>query len=289
MAMDWSDERWVKVYTRDTASWKLLGWQARTVLLHMFRKVDRAGVIDDGGEGSDGLAAALDLPPDVTCHGLSQLVTRGIVVSRGDQHVIPNFLAAQSATSSDAERQRKSRETRRASVTIRDGESQNVTERHAVSRGVTSGHSESRVDESRLDEPERESGSGPATPAALPLFGDRPDPTPAPKPDPVATLWAEQERLRADVIPGCRGLDLTTDRRKRIAALLGAGHTVESLTACVRAYAAEVKRDAATGQWFNGDSNWRPDNVARTLGRIGAKSPPVNGQAAPTPMRRKFL
>ena len=175
MAMDWSDERWVRVYTRDTASWKLLGWQARTVLLHMFRKVDRAGVIDDGGEGSDGLAAALDLPTDVTSHGLSQLVTRGIVVSRGDQHVIPNFLAAQTAPTSDAERQRKSREIRRASVTGRDGGSQNVTERHAVSHAVTDGHSYTRLDETR----EREcAAKSPHVPAPLELV-----PTDPPAPD----------------------------------------------------------------------------------------------------------
>lgn len=166
--MDWSDERWVRVYTRDTASWKLLGWQARTVLLHMFRKVDRAGVIDDGGEGSDGLAAALDLPTDVTCHGLSQLVTRGIVVSRGDQHVIPNFLAAQTAVTSDAERQRKSRETRRANVTRRDVESQDVTERHAVSRVVTDGHSETRLDETREGECAAKSPHAPAPLELLP-------------------------------------------------------------------------------------------------------------------------
>lgn len=136
---------------------------------------------------------------------------------------------------------------------------------------------------------EEEEGPGPATPAALPLFGDQPGPLPS-KPDPVAGLWAEQERLRAEVIPGSRALDLTADRRKRIAGLLKAGHTAESLRSCLAAYADEI-RAGGDSQWFNGESNWRPDNVARTLGRIGSKPAAVRSTFAvpPAPPRRKFL
>ena len=124
---------------------------------------------------------------------------------------------------------------------------------------------------------------GPATPAALPLFAGQPsDPTP-PKADPIADLWAEQERLRKDVLPRSIGLELTADRRKRIAALLKSGHTVEALTACLRAYAVEAR--SGGGEWFNGDSNWRPDNVARTLGRIGSRPARATGPSAAAPRR----
>lgn len=131
---------------------------------------------------------------------------------------------------------------------------------------------------------------GPATPAALTLFGDQPDPPAPEKPDPVADLWAEQERLRAEVIPGSRALDLTADRRKRIGGLLKAGHSAESLMACLRAYASEA-RATGDGQHFNGDTNWRPDNVARTLGRIGSKPAAHRSTIVvpPSPPRRKFL
>lgn len=115
-----------------------------------------------------------------------------------------------------------------------------------------------------------ERAAGPAAPAALPLFGDHPIPQAPAKPDPVADLWAEQERLRKEVLPRSIGLDLTADRRKRIGGLLRAGHSVDALTACLRAYADEIRR-GGDGQWFNGDSNWKPDNVARTLGRIGSR------------------
>lgn len=111
-----------------------------------------------------------------------------------------------------------------------------------------------------------------------------------PKPDPIASLWAEQERLRAEVIPGSRALDLTADRRKRIAGLLKSGHTAESLRSCLTAYADEI-RAGGDSQWFNGESNWRPDNVARTLGRIGSKPAAHRSTIVvpPSPPRRKFL
>jgi hypothetical protein len=136
---------------------------------------------------------------------------------------------------------------------------------------------------------QEEEETGPAAPAALPLFGDKPDLQP-PRPDPVADLWAEQERLRAEVIPGSRALDLTADRRKRIAGLLKSGHTAESLRSCLAAYADEI-RNGGDSQWFNGESNWRPDNVARTLGRIGSKPAAHRSTiVVPTsPPRRKFL
>lgn len=134
---------------------------------------------------------------------------------------------------------------------------------------------------------QEEERTPPATPGPLALFGD--DPPPA-KPDPIADLWAEQERLRAEVIPGSRALDLTADRRKRIAGLLKSGHTAEALRSCLTAYADEI-RNGGDSQWFNGESNWRPDNVARTLGRIGSRPAAARSTIVvpPSPPKRKFL
>ena len=119
---------------------------------------------------------------------------------------------------------------------------------------------------SEIRDPEeiREREADPATPALV-LVPSGPD-LPA-KPDPIADLWAEQERLRAESIPGSRRLALTADRRKKIAALLKSGHTTDDLRACLQAYAAEARTNG--GEWFNGESNWVAANVARTLGRIG--------------------
>lgn len=116
--MDWSNERYVRVYTRDTTTWKLLDWRARTVLLHLFRKVDRAGVLDVGADGVLGLAAVLELPFDIVEPGIAYLAaSRGggvpTVIATGSAYVLPRFLEAQEAPQSDAQRQRESRSRRR--------------------------------------------------------------------------------------------------------------------------------------------------------------------------------
>lgn len=138
--MDWSNERYVRVYTRDSTTWKIIDWQARTLLLLLLRKVDRAGVLDVGTDGVEGLAAQVELPIDIVERGLPQLLSRGVVVKTADAYVMPNFLDAQEAVQSDAMRQRESREKRRAKslglpdpvVTKRDvnpgNASRNVTE-----------------------------------------------------------------------------------------------------------------------------------------------------------------
>lgn len=100
--------------------------------------------------------------------------------------------------------------------------------------------------------------------------GEPAAPVAPPKPDPIADLWAEQNRLRAEVIPGSRPLPLTKDRRKRIRSLLDDGYSTADLIACQQACALEARSNG--GGWFNGDTNWRPDNVARALGRIGSKA-----------------
>lgn len=264
MPMDYANERFVLLYTRDTATWKLLDWEARAVLMFLLRKVDRSGVIDVGEDGVDGLAAVLEVPVEVVARALPKLIARKTVTASDTSFAMPNFLEAQETPRSDKQRQRDSRERRRADA---------VTNGHAVSRGVTDGHAShapsrnvtlSQAKPSQPDQPDQER-EGPASPPALAL--DLPSDHPA-KPDSVADLWAYQERRRAE-LPGTRTLKLTTDRRKAIAARRKDGHTDDDLRACIDAYADEAKR-TGNAEWFNGESNWVAANVARTLGRVGA-------------------
>ncbi len=133
--MHWEDERWIKVYTRDTPEWTSLSWEARGIFLLLLRIVDRAGVLNLGRSGQKGLATMLRVPPDALADALSELEAVENVRLEDGRLVIPNHVEAQEARASPKERQAARRERNKAKKG--DGES------HAASRGVTHGHAES--------------------------------------------------------------------------------------------------------------------------------------------------
>lgn len=193
MPLDYANERFVLLYTRDTATWKLLDWEARAVLMFLLRKVDRSGVIDVGEDGIDGLAAVLEVPVDVVARALPKLIARKTVTESATSFAMPNFLDAQETPRSDKQRQRDSRERRRADA---------VTNGHAVSRGVTDGHAShgpsrnvtpSQAKPSQPDQPDQEGEArATAAPVAAPaLTLESPSTKPRqrkPRPSSPATL-----------------------------------------------------------------------------------------------------
>lgn len=140
--MDWSNERYVRIYTRDTADDLVLSWQAMGLWPLIVRKADRSGVIATA-HGPRGLAALVRWPLEVVIPAIAELLEDGRIVESVDPrgYVIPNYVSAQEAPQSDAQRQRESRERRRDvatnSVTKRDEKSRAVTPRHAESHDVT--------------------------------------------------------------------------------------------------------------------------------------------------------
>lgn len=146
--MRWEDERYVRVYTRDTGEWMVLSWDARSVFLALLRKCDRAGILQVGKSGARGLAGLLGAPLEVVQRAIPELLDDGCLRQTEGAYVIPNFLTAQEAVSSDAQRKRDQRERDRAraldsgretgqTVTVRDQTSQPVTDSHAASQAVT--------------------------------------------------------------------------------------------------------------------------------------------------------
>lgn len=134
--MDFADERYVRVYTRDTPTMKLLRWEGRMVFFELLRKVDRAGVLDFGDEGvAEAVSAVTDIPLEYVTVGLQRILDRGCAVLKDHSLVIVKFLEAQETPQSDNQRKRESRAKRRDlakhGVTIRD-----VTKRdpHDLSR-----------------------------------------------------------------------------------------------------------------------------------------------------------
>lgn len=110
--MDWSNERFVRLYTRDTPEWLCWCWQARALWPLLLRKADRSGVIANK-LGARGLAALAGLPVDVVEAGLPDLLADGCLAEHQLGLVIPNYIEAQEAPLSDKQRQRESRERRR--------------------------------------------------------------------------------------------------------------------------------------------------------------------------------
>lgn len=151
--MRWEDERYVRVYTRDTVDWQGLSFEAQALFVLLLRKVDRAGLLDLGKPGKRGVAVAIGharewarLEP-----ALEELLADGCarLVDDGRRLLVPNFLAAQEAKASDKSRQQKSRETARdvaaaEPVLSRDAESHGVTVGHMAGQNVTVGHAASR-------------------------------------------------------------------------------------------------------------------------------------------------
>lgn len=131
--MNFPEERYVRLYTRDTPGWLAMPWQARAVAPLLLRKLDRSGTLDIDDEDIDAvIAAVIGLPVDVVKVGLAALVRRNTVSIAGGVLVWPKFLEAQEAVASDKLRARLSRERRRdraIAVTLRDASSRDVTAR----------------------------------------------------------------------------------------------------------------------------------------------------------------
>lgn len=180
--MRWEDERYVRLYTRNTPEWSSLSWRARGLFGLIMREVDRAGILELGKLGAKGVAVAVRAPWVEVEAPLSELLDDGCVrVDLVRQCLfMPNFMEAQECAQSDVARKRASREKARAvfgvtsdsaaelarSVTNRDHmTSQNVTESHVESRAVTNGHVRSLLTKPTLPEPNQEK-TGEARPAS---------------------------------------------------------------------------------------------------------------------------
>lgn len=138
--MNWEDERYVRLYTRDTADWMALKWEARAVFPLLLRKADRAGIVQvaQGTGRPRKIAGLVGLPPEVVEIGLADLLADGCVTERDIGYCFRNFIEAQEAPQSDAQRKRESRARRRDLALT-----QTVTESHKTRPNVTLSHVES--------------------------------------------------------------------------------------------------------------------------------------------------
>lgn len=165
--MKWETERWIKLYTRDTVTWRRWGWQGQCVFLQLLRRVDSTGGIDlDGLEPWEAVSIASDgMPEDICRAGVDALLSTGTCVVEAGELRLPNYAAAQESRTSDAERKRRQRAKRK-----REQESQDVTasgtSRTSVtpcdsrSQQVTDGHDKRDRERDREIERERDVDGG---------------------------------------------------------------------------------------------------------------------------------
>lgn len=135
----------MRLYCRDTATWKRLGFAGRSVLAHLLRVVDTDGAVDLGnGEPWELAVELFAAPEEMARQGMERVLALGVVEHRGCMLVVPNFVAAQRSPKAAAQRKRETRLRQRDKalhVTFRDGDaSQIVTgleDASTVSQNVT--------------------------------------------------------------------------------------------------------------------------------------------------------
>lgn len=143
--MDFANERYVRLYVRDTVTWKRLQWDGQNALTQLLRKADRAGVVDLGGiEPWEALTVLCGAPEAAARAGVARAIELGCVVLDGDRLVFPRFIEANETAMSDRQRAKDSRDRRAAlsrNVTPPSQDvsptSHDVTPRHAASHRVT--------------------------------------------------------------------------------------------------------------------------------------------------------
>lgn len=131
--MNFEDEEYVRLYTRDTVTMKRIGWEGRTVLWHLMRKVEGSGVLelDAGDDAAEAVAALCDLSEELARTGLERLASRGVTELHGSSLVLVKFVEAQNARRSDRLRAQDYRDRKRANSPDETDESlRSVTDRH---------------------------------------------------------------------------------------------------------------------------------------------------------------
>jgi hypothetical protein len=119
--MDFSNERYVCLYVRDTTTWKRLPWQSRMLLPNVLRKLDRSGLMElEGMTPAACVALHLELPIEFLIEALPPLFrpmdpndpSTAILTLTPTAIFWPRFAEGQDTNKSDKQRQRESRENR---------------------------------------------------------------------------------------------------------------------------------------------------------------------------------
>lgn len=274
--MRWEDERYVRIYTRDTADWLALSFDAQALFVLLLRKIDRAGLLPLGKHGNRSVAAVLGqgaLWPRLE-PALEELLADGCIRIEGSTLVVPNFIEAQEAAMSD--RQRKAEQRARArdqAAPPRDDPSRNVTECHEP---VTPGHAASQEVTPNCAVPCRAVPISPSPPASAREQGAADRLTVlAPRPL-TASILAELEARGFEC--GFATKATTCDAIERALGAVGVSTAADRVMAKVTADRKASVVPHATLGWYLDDIRGRPEGGHRPRNQ---QSNPQTGVAVP--------
>lgn len=138
--MNWAEEKFVKLFTRDTPTWLAWPWQARAMAPLLLRKLEGEGRLAVGRlEPARAAALTIGLPIEVVEAGLPAMLDDGTLELRDDGLWWSKFEEAQESRKSDALRQREQRAKQRrdSSTPTRHTASHAVTPRHSPEQNRT--------------------------------------------------------------------------------------------------------------------------------------------------------
>ena len=286
--MDWENARWVKLYCQDTGTWLRIGWQGRTVALHLLRAVNASGVLSDLGDEPDlVLSELLRLPAEVVTPGLAALVRTETVTLANGKLVWTKFLEAQKSRKSEAQRKAEYRAKHRADAIKAQGGTtcptfgtDNPETGHNCPPCPDKGDIESQKRREKKEEKRQEKKpSGTSAAAADPKqlgmpLGDEGVVAPSKdkEPDPVPTeqhlaihvfgyLLAARKRCK----PSARTVEPTETHLKEISRCLREGIDAKDLIHVVDIWEAQVKSGRQEMTHFDSVTPFRACNVAKYL------------------------
>jgi hypothetical protein len=284
--MDFENARWVKLYCQDTGTWLRLGWQGRTVALHLLRAVNASGVLSDlGDEPELILAELLRLPVDVVTPGVASLLRTETITLANGILVWKQFVEAQKSRKSEAQRKAEYRAKHRAKAIQEQGGTdcpESGTEspddgqecpRVPDDGDKTSQKRRYKNRKKRTDKTPSGTSAG-AVPAQLgmPLGEGVVEPPKDEEPDPVAVeqhlaihvfgyLLAARKRCK----PSARTVEPTETHLKEITRCLREGIEAQDLIHVVDVWEAQVKSGRQDMAHFDSVTPFRAANVAKYL------------------------
>jgi len=113
--MDWGDEKFIRVYCRDTENFSGWGWEAQALIFPIMRRLDESGEIDLCGKDPTEKLKELfpKFPVEFLKTGLEELLRTETFCVRDGSIFMPKFAEAQQASITPRQRKRAERARKR--------------------------------------------------------------------------------------------------------------------------------------------------------------------------------